>query len=155
MTRRKDLTPEAIALHEDAGKEIVEALRGIPLEVEGAPSTAVKYKDGSFKVKPIMGGWNFFIEYAYLGKKGEMIFGLSPEDAQEYETAEWSHKVMDTVFPLAGGQLAEQIGEKFSLKGENFGAHYNAIVAALGTEQLAAEKRAAEEYAANPNFGMF
>ncbi|MDE4297035.1 hypothetical protein PXK56_17760 [Phaeobacter gallaeciensis] len=151
MKKRSDLKPEQITLLEDAGKEIVEALRGIPLEVEGAPKAAVKYTDGSFKMKPVMGGWNFFAEYAYLGKKGEMIFGLTPEDAQEYEFAEWSHKVMDEVFPLAGGQLAKALG----LEGENFAILFDKVVTMKGEELLNAEKRAKQEYAENPNFGMF
>ncbi len=151
MTRRADLTPAQIALLEDAGKEIVEALRGIPLEVEGAPKASVKYPDGGFKMKPILAGWNFFPDYSYLGKRGEVIFGLTPEDAQEYEFVEFSHKAMDTVFPLAGGQL----GEKLGLSGENFKTLFNQTVIRLSEEAETAEKRAKQEYAENPNFGMF
>lgn len=151
MTRRADLTPAQISLLEESGEEIVDALRGIPLEVEGAPKASVKYKDGSFKMKPILAGWNFFPAYSYLGKRGEVIFGLTPEDTQEYEFVEFSHKAMDTVFPLAGGQL----GEKLELTGENFKTLFDEVVIRRGEKAVAAEKLANQEYAENPNFGMF
>lgn len=145
------MKPSEISLMEKVGEKIVSALEGIPLEVEGSPKAAVKYKDGSFKMKPVFGGWNFFMEYAYLGKKGEIIFGLSPEDAQEYETAEWSYSVMDTVFPLAGSQLAKAL----NMEGENFKSIFYQFVTKCAEDAIEAEKRAHEEYLNNPKFGMF
>jgi hypothetical protein len=151
MAKRSDLKPEQIALLEAVGKKIVDALDGIPLEVEGAPKAAVKYKDGTFKMKPIMGGWSFFLEYAYLGKKGEVVFGLTPEDAQEYEFSEFSFKAMDEVFPLAGSALAKAV----DLESENFKTLFDQLVVIEVNEVAKAEKRAHKEYSENPNYGMF
>lgn len=152
MKKLSDLTPEEIEILEAAGKSIVEHMKDIPLEVEGTPKSAVKYKDGSYKIKEILAGWNFFMESSYLGKKGEIIFVLSPEDAQEYEFAEFSYKVIDTVFPLAGGQLCTQSGLAST---ENFVMLFEETVNYLTQKRDSEAARAAAEYAQDPTFGMF
>lgn len=151
MPRLSEMTPEQIELLEATAKQIVEVMKDEPIEVEGAPKTAVKYADGGFKVKPLMGGWTLFLSYAYLGKKGEIIFGLTPEDAQEYEFAEFSYKAIDTAFPLAGSQLAQKVG----LPGENFKTMFDLMVIKTQKDRDQEAEAAKLAYADNPNFGMF
>lgn len=136
-------------------QEVVEKLAEEVFEVEGAPLVTVKYPNTDaldrpvFKKKNVYGGWNFLMSYAYTGKRGDVIFGLTPEDAQEWQFAEIALKEMDTIFPLAGAALAKAFG----IEGlERFDAVFNHAL----VEQRRLRAREAETaYQANPEFGMF
>lgn len=120
----RNLTPDAKRIMEEVASEIVEKLKGEFFEVEGTPTATVKYEAGNFKKKTLLAGWLFQLEYAYVGAMGKIIFGLSPEDAQEYKFAEMNPKEVDGAFPLAGGKIAEM----FSVSGENAQAVIEEIV---------------------------
>lgn len=151
MTKLSDMKPDQIELLEEVGREIVEALRSIPLEVEGTPNVTQMFPDGTYKVKPVDPMLSFFMEQCYLGKKGEIIFQLSPEDAQPYKFVELSYKAMDKVFPLAGSELAKAS----NTEGEDFRDIFNWLTLKKGEEIMIAEEKAQQEYAENPRYGMF
>jgi hypothetical protein len=174
MPRLSDLSQAQIDLLEEVGKEIVEALKDVPLEVEGTPKATLKYPDGGYKVKPLPPGVNFFFASSYLGKKGEVIFALSPEDAQDFELTEFSYKAVDTVFPLAGAELVKAMELVFSKDGdrvdvssiagdvermftteENFKALFDMLVISNANAAADAASRAQAEYKSDPNYGMF
>lgn len=109
---RSKMTEDQISFLERVAKEVVDFLSDTPLEVDGTPKVTVKYSNATFKTKTIMAGWNFFMQGAYVGARGRVVFDLTPEDAQEYESAEFLDKVIDDVFPMAGVELAKHTGSK-------------------------------------------
>jgi hypothetical protein len=111
----RNMTPEAKRIMEEVAAEIVEKLKGEFYEVDGVPMATVKYDAGNFKKKTLMAGWLFQLEYAYVGAMGKIVFGLSPEDAQEYKFTEMNPKEVDSAFPLIGGAVAQLFGHE----GEN------------------------------------
>lgn len=122
---KADLHPETKKIMEEVGNEIVEKLKGEFFEVEGTPMSIVKYEDGRVRQKTLLAGWLFQLEYAYVGARGELNFGLSPEDAQEYKFIERNPKELDNCFPLAGAAIAKAFG----MEGENAKVIINEIVA--------------------------
>ena len=133
---RTDLHPETKKILEQVGADVVAGLKGEFFEVDGVPMATVKYEAGNFKKKTLMAGWLFQLEYAYVGTIGKIIFGLSPEDAQEYKWAEMSPKEVDSAFPLIGGAVAKLFGHE----GENLKIVLDAEVA----KRLEAKVNAAE-----------
>lgn len=146
------VTPEQRILLEDLAEELVKPLAGMFFEVEGVPMSTVKMADGQFKKKTLIAGWNFSIEYCYVGARGKHIFGLSPEDAQEYTHAEMDAKQLDEVFPLVGPKLAEAFGvvgfEKLPSVIDKI--IYDRAIAAQKEKELAGQS-----YNNNPNFARF
>ena len=122
---KADLHPETKKIMEEVGNEIVAALKGEFFEVDGTPMATVKYENGAFKKKPLLPTWLFQIEYAYVGVQGNLQFGLSPEDDQEYKFAEMNPKEVDNAFPLVGAAVAKH----YKLEGENLKVLINEIVA--------------------------
>lgn len=99
----------------EIGAEIVKNLAGTFFEVDGSPTATVKYDtDGviTYKKRVLLPTWNFVLEYTYVGKSGNLIFGMSPEDAQEYTHAELPVKEMDNAFPLFGAAVATLYGKE-------------------------------------------
>lgn len=139
------------------GEEIVAALKAADksYEVDGTPMATVKYESGQFKKKPLMHGWEFMPEYAYVGAAGQLILGLSPEDAQEYQFIEMNVKDLDSYFPLMGADVAEI----FKVEGENLANVVDAVVYARVEATTSAQaKEKVEEaiaYDDNPSYGMF
>lgn len=149
---RSKMTKEVMSIIENAAEDVVKMMCNIPLEVDGAPMASVKYADNSFKKKTIMGGWSFFLVESYVGARGDIIFGLSPEDPQEYETAEFSVKQMDEIFPIAGTELSKLIG----IEGENFKTLINQYILVKSNEAIEEEAKAKEAYESEVNgFGAF
>ena len=140
---------------EDLGKEVVSKLDGMFFEVEGTPVANVKYSDGTWKKKTLIAGWEFALAYAYVGARGQILFGLTPEDAQEYQFAEMNAKELDSYFPFVGTEVAKQFG----LEGENLTQLLDQIVIKRVEDVENAEARAKQEaavaYQNNETFGMF
>lgn len=153
MPQKSKMSPEEKAFLEEVGKKVVDHLNDQPLEVEGSPMAPVKYKDGNFKQKPLVAGLSFFIDYAYVGAKGQLIFGFTPEDAQEYTHAEIPEKRMDEVFPLAGPTLKTEAD--VSDETEAFSAIVASISVALKWSKDEEEQKALKAYEENSMFGMF
>lgn len=139
----------------ELGEEIIEKLGDQFFEVDGTPTATVKYPDGSFKKKPLMAGWNFKLEYAYVGTRGKLILGLSPEDAQEYAFAEMDAKELDTVFPMVG----PAVGPLFSVEGERLPFIIDTIIHKRAIEEANRTKneqaRAETAYEENDGYGIF
>ncbi|MGV1754777.1 hypothetical protein [Agrobacterium sp. CG674] len=143
---------------EQCGKEIIAKLGDQFFEVDGTPTATVKYADGQFKKKPLIAGWNFKLEYCYVGQRGKLIFGLSPEDSQEYEFIEMDPKELDYTFPLVGPAVAPL----FNLEGEKLTEILEAVIAQKTSDEVKAkeiEKIEAEKavlsYEENEEFGIF
>ncbi len=133
---KADQHPETKKILEEIGNEIIAALKGEFYEVDGTPMATVKYEAGNFKKKTLMAGWLFTPDYAYVGQQGNLIIGLSPEDAQEYKWAELTPKEVDFTFPLIGAAVAKLFG----VEGENFKIVLNTVL----TERLTAKANAEE-----------
>lgn len=150
-----DLSREAKEMMEELGNEVVEALRGQFFEVDGTPMATVKYENGSFKKKTLLAGWEFQLEYAYVGVQGNIQFGLSPEDAQEYKFVEMTPKELDYAFPLVGPAIAKHFG----VDGENLKIVLDQLlVDRLDAQKVAeekAKKEAEEKLGSLPTFGAF
>jgi len=159
VARRKvTLTEEERKLREEIGSQIVEKLKEQSFECESLYKATVKYgeEEGNrFRKKEIIPGWEFFLSYHYLGAAGQMIFGLMPEDDQEYEFVEMNAKELDQVFPLMGSKIAETFG----VKGEKLPEVIENVIAKHVEDQLMAAAREREAaiaaYEDNPEFGMF
>lgn len=143
---------------EAAGKEIINKLGDQFFEVDGTPTSTVKYRDGSFKKKTLLAGWNFKLEYCYVGTRGKLIFGLSPEDAQEYEFVEMETKDLDYSFPMIGPTAAPL----FQFEGEKLEGLITKVVedaAIAEVRRMEQEKKDAEMaalgYQENEEFGAF
>lgn len=139
------------------GEELIEALKKLDksYEVDGTPMATVKYEAGHFKKKTLMAGWEFMPAYAYVGASGQLIVGMSPEDAQEYQFVEMNVKELDSYFPLMGGDAADTFG----VKGENLAKVIDEAVFTR-VEQIEAQKakekvESEANYGENPTFGMF
>lgn len=149
------ISAETKALIEQCGNEIIRKLGDQWFEVDGTPTATVKYSDGQFKKKPLIAGWNFKLEYAYVGQRGTLIFGLTPEDAQEYEFVEMNSVQMDNAFPMVGPAVASMFG----LTGEKMHVILDEIVAKRLSEEVErkeTEKAKAEaNYDDNDEFGIF
>lgn len=133
---KADLHPETKKILEQVGADIVSGLKGEFFEVDGVPMATVKYEAGNFKKKTLLAGWLFQLDYAYVGAMNKLIFGFSPEDAQEYKWAEMNAKEVDSAFPLIGGAVAKLFGHE----GENLKVVIDAEVA----KRLTAKADAAE-----------
>lgn len=133
---RVELNPETKRIMEEVGNEIVEKLKGEFYEVEGTPMSVVKYEDGRIRQKTLLPTWLFQLDYAYVGAQGRIIFGLLPEDAQEYKWIERNPKELDDCFPLIGGAIAKAFG----VEGENAATVIKEII-----KQRVDAKAAAEE----------
>jgi len=149
------LDPAKKEFLEEVGKEVIKRLDGMFFEVEGTPLATVKYADGTFKKKTLIPGWEFQLAYAYVGARPQLNFGLTPEDAQEYEFVEMTVKELDTFFPFIGPEVAKQFG----LDGENLVQLLDQIainkVEAIESEEARAKQEAEEAYKNNEVFGMF
>jgi hypothetical protein len=130
--------------------------KDIQLRVDGGIKAPVKYEDGAYKMKPIMGGWEFFLEYAYIGAKDMPIFGMSTPDAEfggfepQWKTAELNEKHMDDAFPLLLSELGKYIEVRDTF-GETVKYHYNRKVAASKLDMETSE----DKLRSLPTFGMF
>lgn len=149
------ITADTKAFIEQCGMEIIEKLGDQWFEVDGTPTVTVKYPDGQFKKKPLIAGWNFKIEYAYVGQRGTLIFGLTPEDAQEYAFIEMDAKQMDNTFPMVGPSVAPLFG----LEGEKMHVILEEVIAKRMTEEAEAKKaeiaKAETNYDNIEEYGMF
>lgn len=125
---------------------------------DGMIVVPVKYKDGAFKNKTI-GAWEFFPNYAYVGARGELIFGLAtadqvPEDGKPmWEVAEFTCKKLDDSFPMLLHELAKkfEITSKINLMSDLVTHLYNKRAVNQAMEMETAE----EKMQANPMFGLF
>lgn len=149
------ISSDTKAFIEQCGKEIIEKLGDQFFEVDGTPTATVKYKDGTFKKKPLIAGWNFKLEYAYVGQRGALIFGLTPEDTQEYEFIEMDAKQMDSCFPMVGPSVAPL----FALEGEKMHVILEEVIAKRMSEEAERKKvekvQAENNYDNNAEYGMF
>ncbi|OWZ90450.1 hypothetical protein B9J07_28100 [Sinorhizobium sp. LM21] len=133
---RVELHPDTKRIMEEVGAEIVEKLKGEFYEVEGTPMSVVKYADGRIRQKTLLPTWLFQLEYSYVGAQGRIIFGLSPEDAQEYKWIERNPKELDDCFPLIGGAIAKA----FNAEGENAATVIKGLVKARLDAKAQAEE---------------
>lgn len=140
---------------EKVGERIVLKLKEQSFTIEGTPMATLKFPDGQFKNKPLLHGLEAFPSYAYVGAKGQLIFGFDPEDAQAWESFEGDAKKIDGILPLFGAAVAEAFG----LNVEDLPR----VVTYLYNRELEEVKAAAERekqateatYEAIPTFGMF
>ena len=169
--RRVVLTEQEKEVFEQFGKDCIDILNASAdegyFEVEGAPKLTVKYgkaRDDSgrmFGHAVLLPGLTFRVSYAYVGSSGKLIFGLEPEDPQEYEFVEIDAKQADTYFPLVGPAL----GEAFAKRQECFAGieKLPEVVEAVVTYRIntqksaeeAAKQNAMEIAKDNPLFGLF
>ncbi|WP_062120243.1 hypothetical protein [Aureimonas sp. AU40] len=123
---------------------------------------AIEREDGSFRKKPTLGGEEFLLQKVRIGARGKPIFRFEPADKQDYVAAEVElGKVGDEMPGFADWivQLAESHGSRSTtLKSAYAFLELQAAKVAEQTAERAEQKRiekAAEDYADNPNFGMF
>lgn len=149
------ISADTKAFIEQCGEEVIAKLGDQWFEVDGTPLVTVKYPDGQFKKKPLIAGWNFKLEYAYVGQRGALIFGLTPEDAQEYSFIEMDAKQMDSTFPLVGPAVAPLFG----LEGEKMHVILEEVIAKRMTEETERKQKelveAETSYDDNEEYGMF
>lgn len=155
MTKTTASDPATIALLEEIGNEFADALRGKFFTVEGTPLSTVKYADKTFKKKPLIAGWEFSIAYAYVGKRGNMVVGLAPEDAQEYEYIEMEKKQLDEVFPLIGPAVAKLFGHEAEKFGYVLDLEVHKRASAAYEAAVAEQAKAEQGYTENERYGMF
>lgn len=135
--------------------EIVDLMKEEVFEIEGAPTVVVKYsstseKPGSqFRKKPVFGGWEFMLSYAYVGARNRPVFGFTPVDKQDWEFMELEIKDIDTILPLAGPALAKHFGIDTTERFEEV------FAIAFEIRKARREKEAQLTYKDNPMFGMF
>ena len=151
---KKPVDPASKLVIEQVGVKVVAKLRDVLFEIEGTPLLAVKYRDNSFKKKPVV-NVGLFLANIYVGAKGTPIFCFTPEDAQEWVQVELEAKQLDEVVPLFGAAVAEA----FESRGEAINQVFGRLVSDASDSR--AEKKQAEvvqtaaNYSANPNFGRF
>lgn len=143
------ITPELKALREKIAEEAVVKLGGEFFEIEGTPTATVKYKDGSYKKKPVMPGIEFSPVASYVGMRGNIIFCFSPGDAQEYDTMEVEIKDLDTMLPLFGPAVAKA----FDIEGVEAIRDIFDIIGSRMAEETKVETETA--YENDPMFGRF
>lgn len=90
--------------------QITKVAKGEMVEMEGPQKMTVLKGDGSYSVKPIVAGQEFFYDGAYLGKKGDIIFLFDPVDAQQWVKAEAKWDKVDDFFPLLASKIAPKLG---------------------------------------------
>ena len=98
MTRKSIVSSSSEQFLQLAMNDMCEALKEEFFEVSGTPTVTVKYKDGSFRKKPIA-GILFALDYVYISAGKKLIFGFTPEDAQPWLSAEIPYENLDTIFP--------------------------------------------------------
>lgn len=151
MARGTPVDPALRKILEEVGEDIVAHMKGAFFECESPYLATVKYKDGNYKKKTLMAGWEFCLTYAFVGVRPQLNFGLLPEDAQEYEYVEMTVQELDKNFPLLGAAVAKSYG----LEGEKLDAVICAIMNQM-SNKIEAEKKAVESnYDDIPEFGMF
>lgn len=154
MVKKSSMTQERIDLLEEVAKSVVDLMKDVPLEIEGTPTAALKFSDGKYKQKPVPTDTMYFIKEAYLGKRGEIIFGLAPEDSLDFETVEFTTSAIDQIVPLAGPALADRSHFEDQAD-EDFKMVFEKLVIRRGEEILQQEVADQFVYEDNPNFGKF
>lgn len=142
---------DTVQVMEDLIEELVQKADDRTFVLEGTPSTSVKYADGSYKTKPLVAGWEYFLTGGYVGTKGEAIFSFTPEDKQEYETIEFYITKLDQFMPLMGPFIGESLG----VEGEKAAIVFQKAVDKKLLELSVDKERAETKLSANPNFGRF
>jgi len=98
MVKKPNLNQDDKEILEAVGVKICQVLREEFFEVSGTPTAVVKYKDDTFKNKPI-GGLLFCPKYAYISSRDVLIFGFEPEDSQIWDYTEIPSEKMEIIFP--------------------------------------------------------
>lgn len=167
--KKTDMTPQQIRLMEEIGNDICNAVTDIPFEIDGTVNASVQYKDGNYKTKSMMNGWEFFLKSTYVGSRGQLIFKLVPADSKEWEIAEMKIDTLDESFPLLGpkvGSILEvtvadnspvpEQKEQTEIKYEESLPEIFNILLQRKVEQIESDKKNAEkEYEEDPSYGMF
>lgn len=122
-----------------------------------APMKAtMKFPDGGFKVKPLLGNEEFFLRGCRLGKK-DILFELKPVAAAAYEQVEMPQKVAIEVFEHEG--LEGLLIGALEIAGRKSSSFASAVAAFVAEAEVVKEKERAEvnadNYATNPQWGMF
>ena len=144
-------SPEKLSAMNDLLEELVRKLEDRMFSLEGIPKATVKYADGSFKVKPLVAGWEYFLAYGYVGARGIPIFGFNPEDTQEYESVEFDLNQLDDYLPLFGPAIGESLGVDEERAAKAFNKALDKRLLMLSVEKEHAESK----LTAIPNFGRF
>lgn len=137
---------------------------------DGPRVATVKTAEGAYKKKTVSAG-EFFLEKAYLGKKGNVIVELFPEDltSLEWASIEITDKDLDSCFPMMLNHLQHWALDHFKGKEvEDQTLLKDCVLAAptvpllldtlsdcvtLATETK--EQMEVEDMSALPTFGMF
>jgi len=159
MAKKPNLSQDDKEILESVGTKICQVLREEFFEVSGTPTAVVKYKDGTFKNKPI-GGLLFYPQYAYVSTKNTLIFGCEPEDSQIWDYTEIPSEKMELIFPdiLARAKallFEEEEAELIEIWNDIiiilFENHKQEHIKAKDQEKIKLE----EIYANHPLFGRF
>lgn len=150
----KDILQKMVEIAERETKESV-------LAIEGMVMVPVKYADARFKNKNMQAGWSFLPEYAYVGARGDVIFGLSSPDQEAelidgekrfWETAEFTAKKLDDAFPALLPALIEAFGtQNFS----NFGQLIEHLYARRTVQSAIVQEESERAMQDDPLFGLF
>lgn len=152
---KKPKKPRDPVILEEVWAKIRDAMADVVLCADGPIMMPVKYDDGSFKQKNIEPRLEFFYDYAYVGTRGDLIFGLAPEDMQEYRTVEVNEKKFDDIFPLALDPIVMKMGYSGTLGPTTFAELVSDVYAQLTVTSKFEEETAEEGLKALPQFGMF
>jgi len=159
MAKKSSLGQDDKEILEAVGVKICQVLREEFFEVSGTPTAVVKYKDGTFKNKPI-GGLLFCPEYAYVSSRDILIFGFEPEGSQIWDHTEIPSEKMEVIFPDI---LARAKALLFKEEEAELIESWNDMITILfeGSKQERLKEKKSEKlkleetYANHPLFGRF
>lgn len=157
--KSKEIPTDRMKILEEVAERIVAKMKHEIFEVEGAPNGTIKFTDGSYKVKPIMGGWELVVEDVYIGKSGMMIFifGIMDNSEPTWQHIEFKAASADTAMPMFGPAVRDKMAPNCPSEGLPEVIDYLMdIVRSEHAAEAAENAKVAENtYINNPLFGRF
>jgi len=115
MPKPKDsaaITPRRLKVEQDMVNTIMANIDpgSLAFEAKGMFTTSVKYKDATFKSKPVEAGDDFALTSVYRGARGQLIFCFRPVDPKEYDTIELDETKVFPLFEGFEGMVIKSLG---------------------------------------------
>jgi hypothetical protein len=85
------------------------------LTISGTPNAAVKYPDGTYKTKPLVGGEEFQLTGMRHGKRVPFLMIFTPVDARDYESMEMSAEDVCEASPELRGWFSKALTDQEDL----------------------------------------